>query len=144
MFYDELLIELFRFLFWLKPKNKNSEFSLVEVMALTVLYKNQCDSKEDMLPSKLSKELGLSRSALSPILNELEKKGCIHRVLDEKDRRQIIVQLKMNPNEFMSERKNEIIKMLSVLSDDDTKQLYEYLKKMNNSIENSNYELKKG
>ena len=144
MFYDELLIELFRLLFWLKPKNKNNEFSLVEVMALTVLYKNQCDSKEDMLPSKLSKELGLSRSALSPILNELERKGCIQRVLDEKDRRQIIVQLKMNPNKFMSKRKNEIIKMLTVLSDDETKQLYEYLKKMNNSIENSNNELKKG
>ncbi len=144
MFYDELLIELFRLLFWLKPKNKNNEFSLVEVMALTVLYKNQCDSKEDMLPSKLSKELGLSRSALSPILNELERKGCIQRVLDEKDRRQIIVQLKMNPNKFMSERKNEIIKMLTVLSDDETKQLYEYLKKMNKSIENSNNELKKG
>lgn len=144
MFYDELLIELFRLLFWLKPKNKNNEFSLVEVMTLTVLYKNQCDSKEDMLPSKLSKELGLSRSALSPILNELERKGCIQRVLDEKDRRQIIVQLKMNPNKFMSKRKNEIIKMLTVLSDDETKQLYEYLKKMNNSIENSNNELKKG
>lgn len=138
MIYKELLIELHRFLFWFKPKHKKSELSLAEIMVLTVLYKEQCSTKQDILPSKLSEELGLSRSALSPVLNELEKKGCIERILDEHDRRQIIIRLKINPDEFMQERKDKIIEVMGSLSSEESIQFLNLLKKINEKLDNTN------
>ncbi len=58
MIAKELLIELHHFLFWFKPKHKKNELSLAEIMILTVLYKEQCQSNNHILPSKLSDELG--------------------------------------------------------------------------------------
>ena len=143
MIHQELLVELHRFLFWFKPKHKKSELSLAEIMVLTVLYKEQCSTKQDVLPSYLSNELGLSRSALSPILNGLEKNGCIERILDENDRRQIIIRLKKNPDEMMFERKEKIIEMMNVLSIDEIAQFYTLLQKINKSLDNSNNEYQK-
>lgn len=143
MIHQELLVELHRFLFWFKPKHKKSELSLAEIMVLTVLYKEQSSTKQDVLPSYLSNELGLSRSALSPILNGLEKNGCIERILDENDRRQIIIRLKKNPDEMMFERKEKIIEMMNVLSKEEIAQFYTLLKKINKSLDNSNNEYQK-
>lgn len=143
MIHQELLVELHRFLFWFKPKHKKSELSLAEIMVLTVLYKEQSSTKQDVLPSYLSNELGLSRSALSPILNGLEKNGCIERILDENDRRQIIIRLKKNPDEMMFERKEKIIEMMNVLSKEEIAQFYTLLQKINKSLDNSNNEYQK-
>ena len=143
MIHQELLVELHRFLFWFKPKHKKSELSLAEIMVLTVLYKEQSSTKQDVLPSYLSNELGLSRSALSPILNGLEKNGCIERILDENDRRQIIIRLKKNPDEMMFERKEKIIEMMNVLSKEEISQFYTLLQKINKSLDNSNNEYQK-
>ena len=143
MIHQELLVELHRFLFWFKPKHKKSELSLAEIMVLTVLYKEQSSTKQDVLPSYLSNELGLSRSALSPILNGLEKNGCIERILDENDRRQIIIRLKKNPDEMMFERKEKIIEMMNVLSKEEISQFYTLLQKIKKSLDNSNNEYQK-
>ena len=137
MIQKELLIELHRLLFWFKPKHKRSELSFAEIMVLTALYKEQCGSKHDLLPSKLSEELGLSRSALSPILNDLEKKGFIERLLDEKDRRQIIIRLKSTPEVFMKERKEKIMDVMQVLDEEERKQFLHLLKKINAGLEKS-------
>lgn len=137
MIQKELLIELHRLLFWFKPKHKRSELSFAEIMVLTALYKEQCGSKHDLLPSKLSEELGLSRSALSPILNDLEKKGFIERVLDENDRRQIIIRLKSTPDVFMKERKDKIMDVMQVLDEEERKQFLHLLKKINDGLEKS-------
>jgi DNA-binding MarR family transcriptional regulator len=138
MIQKELLIELHRLLFWFKPKHKRSELSFAEIMVLTALYKEQCGSKQDYLPSKLSEELGLSRSALSPILNELEKKGFIERLLDENDRRQIIIRLKSTPDVFMKERKEKIMDVMQLLDEDERTQFLHLLKKINEGLTNSN------
>lgn len=137
MLQKELLIELHRLLFWFKPKHKKSELSFAEIMVLTALYKEQCGSKQDLLPSTLSEELGLSRSALSPILNELEKKGCIERQFDENDRRQIIIRLKNNPEDFMKERKEMISIVIQSLNEEERNQFLNLLKKINEGLENS-------
>ena len=131
----ELLIELHRLLFRFKPKHKKSELNFAEIMVLTVLYKEQCGSKQDLLPSKLSEELGLSRSALSPILNELEKKGCIERLFDENDRRQIIIRLKSNPEDFMKDRKDMINSIVHSLNEEERNQFLCLLKKINEGLE---------
>lgn len=137
MIQKELLIELHRLLFWFKPKHKRSELSFAEIMVLTALYKEQCGSRHDLLPSKLSEELGLSRSALSPILNDLEKKGFIERLLDENDRRQIIIRLKSTPEVFMKERKEKIMDVMQVLDEEERKQFLYLLKKINTGLEKS-------
>ena len=144
MIYKELLIELHRFLFWFRPKHKKSELSFAEIMVLTVLYKEQCGTKQDILPSKLSEELGLSRSALSPILNELEKKGCIERYLNENDRRQIIIRLISNPDDFMKDRKEMIRNVTQSLSVEERSQFLYLLKKINESLESTSESLEKG
>lgn len=135
MIQKELLIELHRFLFWFKPKHKRSELSFAEIMVLTALYKEQCGSKQDLLPSKLSEELGLSRSALSPILNELEKKGCIERLFDENDRRQIIIRLKSSPEDFMRDRREKITLVMQSLDEDERNQFLRLLIKINEGLE---------
>jgi MarR family transcriptional regulator, negative regulator of the multidrug operon emrRAB len=144
MIYKELLIELHRFLFWFRPKHKSSVLSFAEIMVLTVLYKEQCSTKQDILPSKLSEELGLSRSALSPILNELEKKGCIERLFNENDRRQIIIRLKSNPDDFMKDRKEMIQNVTQSLSVEERDQFLYLLKKINGSLKHMSEELEKG
>lgn len=144
MIYEELLIELHRFLFWFKPKHKRSELSFAEIMVLTVLYKEQCGNKQDILPSKLSEELGLSRSALSPILNELEKKGLIERYLNENDRRQIIIRLISNPEDFMKDRKEMIRNVTKSLSAEERTQFLYLLKKINEGFESTSESLEKG
>ncbi|NTW90952.1 MAG: MarR family transcriptional regulator, partial [Erysipelotrichaceae bacterium] len=77
-------------------------------------------------------------SALSPILNELEKKGLIERILDEHDRRQIIIRLIINPDEFMQERKDKIVEMMSTLSQEESIQFLNLLKKINEKLDNTN------
>ncbi len=131
MIAKELLIELHHFLFWFKPKHKKNELSLAEIMILTVLYKEQCQSNNHILPSKLSDELGLSRSALSPILNQLEKRGCIERILDERDRRQIIIQLKMSLDELLLESKDKMNELMNALNQEEVNQFVTLLKKIN-------------
>ena len=131
MIAKELVIELHHFLVWFKPKHKKNELSLAEIMILTVLYKEQCQSNNHILPSKLSDELGLSRSALSPILNQLEKRGCIERILDERDRRQIIIQLKMSLDELLLESKDKMNELMNALNQEEVNQFVTLLKKIN-------------
>ncbi|HAM64031.1 MAG TPA: hypothetical protein DCP62_10455 [Erysipelotrichaceae bacterium] len=50
-----------------------------------------------LVPSELSKELNLSRPALTPILNELESKGLIRREFDFSDRRRTKIVLQEGP-----------------------------------------------
>jgi len=58
--------------------------------------------------------------------------------LDEHDRRQIIIRLIINPDEFMQERKDKIVEMMSTLSQEESIQFLNLLKKINEKLDNTN------
>ena len=84
---DQLMDQINRFIRMSRPKPKDSNLRPSEMMVLMVLGHRQISGGSSVVPSELSKELNLSRPALTPILNELEAKGLIRREFDFKDRR---------------------------------------------------------
>jgi DNA-binding MarR family transcriptional regulator len=84
---DQLMDQINRFIRMNRPKPKDSNLRPSELMVLMVLGHHQLSGGKSVVPSELSKELNLSRPALTPILNELEVKGLIRREFDIKDRR---------------------------------------------------------
>ncbi len=84
---DLLMDQVHRFIRLNRPKVKDAKLRPSEMMVLMVLGHHYMAEKKSIVPSELSKELSLSRPALTPILNELEAKGYIRREFDVDDRR---------------------------------------------------------
>ncbi|TFG83220.1 MAG: MarR family transcriptional regulator, partial [Erysipelotrichales bacterium] len=89
-----LMDQINRFIRLNRPKPKDTKLRPSEMMVLMVLCHRHLSGQGSVVPSELSKELSLSRPALTPILNELEAKGLIRREFDVKDRRRtkIVIQ----------------------------------------------------
>ncbi len=71
--------------------------SPMEFRCVRNLYENN-----SMSAHKLATNLGVTRPRITSLLNKLEQKNIIQRVIDEKDRRNIIVTLSKNGKEFAS------------------------------------------
>jgi DNA-binding MarR family transcriptional regulator len=84
---EQLMDQIHRFIRLNRPKPKESTLRPSEMMVLMVLGHRLMSHKGSVVPSELSKELNLSRPALTPILNDLEEKGLIRREFDSVDRR---------------------------------------------------------
>jgi DNA-binding MarR family transcriptional regulator len=84
---EQLMDQINWFIRMNRPKPKDSNLRPSEMMVLMVLGHHRLTGGNSVVPSELSKELNLSRPALTPILNELETKGFIRREFDDKDRR---------------------------------------------------------
>lgn len=84
---EQLMEQINWFIRMNRPKPKDSNLRPSELMVLMVLGHRRMTTANSVVPSELSKELNLSRPALTPILNELEAKGFIRREFDVKDRR---------------------------------------------------------
>lgn len=67
---------------------KNSDLTSSQWMLLGLLLKNG-----KMKMSDLSKNMGLSNSTVSGIVDRLEKQGYVVRIRDEKDRRKVYVEI---------------------------------------------------
>lgn len=96
---DMLMDAIHRFARLNRPNPKGREMKLrpSEMMVLMALGHNHVAKKPNFVPSELSKELNLSRPALTPILNELETKGLIRREFDLHDRRRTKIILQEGP-----------------------------------------------
>ena len=84
---EQLMDQINRFIRLNRPRPKDTKLRPSEMMVLMVLGHRHLSGGSSVVPSELSKELNLSRPALTPILNELEAKGLIRREFDFKDRR---------------------------------------------------------
>lgn len=85
-----------RFLHHFKPRPRQSDLRPSEIMVLMMIARTVEQNKSFPFPSQISKALNLSRPAITPILNQLEKMGYITRQFDSIDRRKtrIVIQAK--------------------------------------------------
>ncbi|HAO60468.1 MAG: hypothetical protein A2Y20_10765 [Firmicutes bacterium GWF2_51_9] len=94
---EQLMDQIHRFSRLNRPKPKDAKLRPSEMMVLMVLGHRHMSGETSLVPSELSKELNLSRPALTPILNELESKGLIRREFDFSDRRRTKIVLQEGP-----------------------------------------------
>jgi DNA-binding MarR family transcriptional regulator len=85
-----------RFMHNFKPRPRQSDLRPSEIMVLMMISHYVEQNKSSPFPSQISKALNLSRPAITPILNQLEKMGYITRQFDPIDRRKtrIVIQQK--------------------------------------------------
>lgn len=128
---EELLESIMKFQ---KLIRLNSDFSLPRGEAMMLLYLSKY---KDINPSYLSDKFGLSRSSITGILNSLEEKKYIKRIIDINDRRKMKVNLldkgeafikKMNENHL-----NIFDKIINKIGNKDTKELIRIINKITES-----------
>ena len=91
-----------------KKLKKQTGLTLNEAFCLCNL------SSEDKNPSMLSKEIGISISRISRVLNSLEKKGLIRRKISSQNKREITVNITESGSKKYSEIKKKQIKFPNI------------------------------
>lgn len=121
-----------------------SDLNTTELVVMRGLEGNCPYSENNISISEVQDGLHITKSAISQMMNSLEKKGFIERKIDTEDRRKIVVTLTQAGKDILKETKesanynlNEII---SNLGDENTKQFIDLL----NQVSDISEELKKG
>ncbi|KAF0227509.1 MAG: transcriptional regulator [Erysipelotrichaceae bacterium] len=127
----ELIDALQQFLYLNRPSRNTGDLSVGERMVMMALSRHLPIDKKSMLPSELGIHLGLSRSAVTPLLNSLEAKNYLKREVNPHDRRQILIIPFSDKMNFHEKRQHQIEKNLSVLSMEEQKQLLDLIDKLN-------------
>lgn len=78
---------------YLRPRCMPQALRRNEMMTLGCLCHAYEQGKPEMTPSEIGKTLGVSRPAMTAILNSLEEKGLILRTMDHLDKRRVLVSL---------------------------------------------------
>lgn len=74
-------------------KKSHTSTALTHGEALVLIITGKHSANAPLTPSALGDVLGMSRPSVTPILNALEKKGCIVRSLNTADRRKLEIRL---------------------------------------------------
>ena len=91
-------------------------------------------AKEAILAGKIAKELNLSASRGTNILNSLEKKGLIERSSDKEDRRKVYISLTDEGKLLIAHKHDEMVgrleKVFRSLGEEDSKEYIRIMKKL--------------
>ena len=121
-----------------------SNLSINELVVMRGLEDNCPYSESSINISEIKSELHITKSAISQMMNSLEKKGFIERKTDTNDRRKIVVKLTQTGKDILKETKksanNKLNEIFSNLGNENTKQLITLL----NRVSDISEELKKG
>ncbi len=97
--------------------------SMGENGLLMYLYMNP----EGATAGRISRDLRVGTGAVANVMNSLEKKGCILRTMNPRDRRSVIVRLSGEGQALIRERMEELVGntrcLLSALGEEDTRTL---------------------
>lgn len=109
-----------------------------ELSTLEAIYTLKNDNKK-ATTSSLSYLLMISKSAVSQAINTLERKGWVHRDIDEQDKRVYCFSLTDTGNEKINsikeQTKNIVSYLLNQLGEDDLKELIRLHKKIYKIVE---------
>ena len=128
-----------RFIHNFKPRPRQSDLRPSEIMVLMMIAHTFEQNKSFPFPSQISKALNLSRPAITPILNQLEKMGYITRQFDPIDRRKtrIVIQDKameaFRANCSMYQKQIDLLKQVM---EDDFMLLLQLMEKANTILSN--------
>ena len=120
----------------LKVNDLFRDFSMGEagIIAYLTFIKNGISAGE------LSEALQVSTARIASILNALENKNSIKRIIDKNDKRRVIVYVEEQIKKETVERWNlaiqELAKVFETMGEKDTKELLRLLDKMGNIIDN--------
>ena len=109
-----------------------------EFLTLEILYANLTmnDNKLNISPSDLANKMKLSMPQVSRIMNSLEEKGYIERILGKKDRRNtyiVITEKGIEEREIsVKECKAYVDRIKEQMGEEDMNQLIELLNKLTN------------
>lgn len=114
-----------------KPVHQNARhLSMGEVGVMRCLFQKQ----EAMTAGELSRGMDIGSGGVANLLNSLEKKGYISRVMNPRDRRGVMVLLTDKGQRLAEEKEGEALRMtvglLSRLGKEDTEQLIRIYQKM--------------
>ncbi len=119
-------------------RRKYGNLSMREFLTLEILYANLTmnDNKLNISPSDLANKMKLSMPQVSRIMNSLEEKGYIERILGKKDRRNtyiVITEKGIEEREIsVKECKAYVDRIKEQMGEEDMNQLIELLNKLTN------------
>jgi DNA-binding MarR family transcriptional regulator len=128
---NELLDAIHQFMFLSRPKPRAGDLSVGERMVLRTVHQRCQSSPEGVLPSQLSEVLGISRSAMTPLLNALENEAYLIRTVDPNNRRQIRITPTGKLDPTRQRRRQLVDDSITCLSALEHEQLLVILSKLN-------------
>ncbi len=104
------------------PEKRISESMHGEIFVLNYIHQHE----DNVIPSEISNEIGISTARVAATLNSLEGKGWISRKIDVNDRRRILVEITPAGKEQVEKHFQMIMKtmtnMLQYLGEHDAKE----------------------
>lgn len=126
----ELFMEKITGIKKIMSSNDISKSTHGEMYVLLYLLKQN----RDVMPNEISKEMNISTARIANVLNSLENKKLITRVINKKDRRKILVKItehgKVTAEEKLKQYTEVTTKILESLGKDDAKKFIEILDKL--------------
>ena len=116
-----------------------SELNMTEITILKNIVKGSDCSHHNMSVSEMQSKLHITKSAISQMMNSLEKKGYIEREIDKADRRKIVATLTPRGEDILKEAKRNVDQRLeetiSRFGKENTKQLIILLNQLSDIVE---------
>ncbi len=105
------------------------EFGINENLwfALLIVY---ISPRHEILPSRLSDLMDLTRTSATRLSDEMVDRGWVHRSVNEKDRRQIVLKLTPRGESFIRSVQPTIAKKHSEVWSDFSDEEYQYMQKL--------------
>ena len=128
---QELLDAIHQFMFLTRPKPRDGDLSVGERMVLRTVNQRCKIDPQGVLPSQLSEVLGISRSAMTPLLNALENSGYLTRQVDPFNRRQIRITPTDKPDPSRLRRRQLVDEAIAQLSPEEQITFNTILDKLN-------------
>lgn len=132
---DELIESLQQFMFLNRPSKSAGDLSIGERMVMMTLNKHTAHTDQGMLPSELGLKMGLSRSAVTPLLNSLEAKHYLTRTVNPQDRRQILIVPNPEKPNLRQYRQLQFEHLINALTPQEQRQLLILIDKLNDAIQ---------
>lgn len=128
---QELFDAIHQFMFLSRPKPRSGDLSIGERMVLRTIHQRCKSTPEGVLPSQLSEALGISRSAMTPLLTALETQEYLIRQVDPVNRRQIRITPTDKPDPSRLRRHQLVDEAIAQLTLDEQRVLKVLLDKLN-------------
>lgn len=120
-----------------------SDLNTTELVVMQGIERNCPYSDNNISMSEVQEGLHITKSAISQVMNSLEKKGFVERRIDVEDRRKIVATLTQAGKDILEETKisanSNLNKIISHLGDENAKQLITLL----NQVSDISEEIKK-
>lgn len=102
---------------FLRPRCTPFHLRRSEMMVLGCICRAYEKDQQALSPSEMGDILGISRPAITAILNTLEEKELIIRTMDHMDKRRILVELSQKGRTGLEDVQNEMLKRVMLIMD---------------------------